>query len=214
MIDISYLGHSSFKINSRQVSLIIDPYSEKIGFSFPKESANIVLVTHNHFDHNNVSGVANKEIVVNGVGEYEIKGVEITGFESFHDENRGKDRGVNTIYKIAIGGIVIVHLGDLGEEVDKELINLLEDVHILMAPVGQAVTLGNDAILKLCRQLDPKILLPMHYKTDKHSEQFSSLSTLAEFVKSSGLESFKIPGRLSVSSEKLPANMMLGIFEK
>ena len=120
MVDIYYLGHSCFRIKGKKTTVVIDPFNPTaIGLKLPKDlMADIVLSTHNHDGHNNVSAVSGDPIVITGPGEYEVKGVTIFGMGTFHDEEKGKSRGRNTIYKFTVDGITFLHLGDLGEKIN------------------------------------------------------------------------------------------------
>ena len=121
-MDIFPLGHSSFRIKGKSVTVVTDPFDpQMVGFPFPKHiSADIVTVTHPHKDHNNVGAVEGNPFVIQGPGEYEVKGVGVIGMSSYHDEQKGKERGLNTLYHIEIDGINVVHLGDSGIMLSKD----------------------------------------------------------------------------------------------
>src|SRR4030042_1817544 len=111
MVEIVFIGHSSFKIKGKTLTLIIDPYDPKIGYKYPKQSCEVLLTTHDHFDHNYKEGVTGYRLCIDGPGEYEVNGVFITGISVFHDQEDGKKRGGNTIYLIEIDDLAILHLG-------------------------------------------------------------------------------------------------------
>src|SRR6185369_5913666 len=113
---INWYGQSCFRLVSKDTSLLIDPFSKEIGLRAPRLNDNIFVVTHEHFDHNNLDGIPSESFVVRGPGEYEIKGVFIQGISSFHDKVEGKERGLNTIYLISMEDLRICHLGDLGQD--------------------------------------------------------------------------------------------------
>ncbi len=116
-MEIKYLGHSSFLIETKTAKIVIDPFDEKsVGLPFPKVSADIVLVTHQHPDHNNVAAVSGTPFVISGPGEYEVKNVKVDGLSCFHDADGGKERGKNTVYQIRSEGLSILHCGDLGHQ--------------------------------------------------------------------------------------------------
>src|SRR3989304_462301 len=114
-MDITYLGHSSFRLRGKQASLVTDPYhSQMVGLKFPRHvTADVVTVSHNHEDHNATAAVEENPFVISGPGEYEVKGVNVLGIASFHDDAKGAKRGRNIIYRIEMDGVAIVHLGDL-----------------------------------------------------------------------------------------------------
>src|ERR1035437_4411998 len=121
MAKIYWAGQSCFQLsvsNSRDHSadIVIDPFDEKTGLKIPNLSADILLVTHDHHDHNNIEGVKGEPFVVKGPGEYEVKGIFIKGIPSFHDDVNGKERGKNTIHVIEAEDLKFCHLGDLGQK--------------------------------------------------------------------------------------------------
>ncbi len=164
-MEITYIGHSSFKIKGKTLSLVIDPYNPKIGYKFPKQEADMVLVTHDHFDHNYVEGVSNYRLLIENPGEYEASDVFVTGIQVFHDENSGADRGTDTIYMIEIDGFTILHLGDLGHELSAETLEKLLDIDVLMIPVGGKYTIDAEVAAKVISSIEPSYVIPMHYKT-------------------------------------------------
>ena len=128
-MDIIYLGHSSFRIKGKTTSLVTDPYDSKyVGLKYPSVKADIVTVSHHHDDHDKHELVKDVWKVVDGPGEYEIKGVSIIGIRTYHDNNKGKDRGVNKMYLIEMDGIIVVHLGDLGHKLERKTIEDIGDV--------------------------------------------------------------------------------------
>ena len=112
---IKWLGHSSFKItldNGR--TIITDPFDDSVGYPMPGESADIVLSSHDHFDHNCFSAVSGDPEIINAPGSYERFGAAIHGVASFHDDARGAKRGTNVIFTVEADGVRLTHLGDLG----------------------------------------------------------------------------------------------------
>jgi len=169
-MQIIWRGQSCFQIivarnKGEQTSIVIDPFSETIGLRVPKLEADIVLVTHDHPDHNNVKAVSGSPFLISGPGEYEIRGVFIQGISSWHDEKEGKERGENTIYAIEAEDLKLCHLGDLGQkELTDEQLERIGDIDILMIPVGGVYTISAKEALKIMSQIEPKITIPMHYQ--------------------------------------------------
>jgi L-ascorbate metabolism protein UlaG (beta-lactamase superfamily) len=199
-MDITYLGHSSFRLKSKTASLITDPFDPKmVGLPFPKVSADIVTISHNHGDHNKANLVKDVKRVVNGPGEYEINEVSILGFASFHDDKKGKLRGRNTIYVFEMEGLRIAHLGDLGHKLSEKMIEKIGDIDILMIPVGGEYTIDASVAAEIVRAIEPTLTIPMHFKTPKHNPQtFSKLATEEPFLKELGLPVEKL-NKLTVS---------------
>jgi len=212
-MDISWLGHASFKIKGKVASLVTDPFDPKIGYKFPKVEADIVTVTHSHFDHNAVGEVGGEPFVVSGAGEYEIKGVSIVGVDSFHDDRRGEERGRNTIYNIQMDGVNIAHLGDLGQSsLTTAQIEELGNIDIALVPVGGFFTIDASDAAKIVAQLEPKIVVPMHYADGV--VQIKELEGVDKFLKEMAKDSVEKLPKLSVSAEKLPEELQVILLEK
>ena len=128
IIDIIWLGHSCFRIKGKGVTLLTDPYDESIGYSLGNPEADIVTSSHPHPGHGFTSGVGGKRKIVRGPGEYEISGVFITGIATFHDAEKGRERGRNTIYLIEMEDMKLCHLGDLGHPLSTEQVEEIGNV--------------------------------------------------------------------------------------
>lgn len=214
-MDISYLGHASFRLKSKTATVITDPFEKNVGFSFPSTAtADIVTVSHDHYDHNNASaikpsGTKEKPFIVTAAGEYEVGGVSIFGYSSFHDDKQGAERGKNIVYSIHIDGVNVVHLGDLGHTLTESFIENLGEVDVLLCPVGGKYTIDAKTAVELIQEIEPSFVIPMHFKTDKHDEKtFSELQTLADFEKEFGLAAEPVKS-LSVSSSTKPEQTTL-----
>lgn len=210
-MEIKYLGHASFLINTKAASVVIDPFDPKmVGFPFPKVSAEIVLVTHPHRDHDNVaavggpaSGRAGSPFVISGPGEYEVRGIKIDGLSSYHDDKNGAERGRNTVYLIRAEGLSLLHCGDLGHPLPEAQLEHLGEIHILLVPVGGFYTLGPENAAGLVAQVEPKIVIPMHYRTERHSAGFTKVAPLQNFLKEMGGPP-RYEKTLKVKRESLP----------
>lgn len=182
---ITWYGQACFKIQSGDVTVIMDPFSKEIGLTPPSGQADVVLVTHEHFDHNNIEAVKGEYFLVNSPGEYEIRGVKARGISSFHDNEGGTKRGLNTLYLIELEGIRLLHLGDLGQELlDDYQLGEIGEVHVLMVPVGGFFTIDGKAAAGIVNQIEPKIVIPMHYKVPKLT--IKELTGVDEFLEELG----------------------------
>ncbi len=186
-MEITYIGHSCFKIKDKTISLVIDPYNPKIGYKLPKLSSDVVLVTHDHFDHNYIEGVSDYRLLVDGPGEYEVGGCFIYGKSVDHDEKNGEERGKVTMYLITIDDFNILHLGDLGRELTQEEMQKIPNVDVLMIPVGNKYTIDEKAAVKVISSLEPSFVIPMHYKTSDLTG-IEGLSGVDEFLDEMGVE--------------------------
>lgn len=214
-MDIIHIGHSSFKITSKNGKVVTDPFDPEVtGLKFPKTEADIVTISHQHQDHNAAGQIEGGPLVISGPGEYEIKGIKIMGVGTFHDNVNGGERGKNTVYRIDVDSISVVHLGDLGHKLSDHEIDILDGVDILMIPVGGYFTIDPHTASEIISQLDPKIIIPMHYNSILlKPENFSRLSTLDAFLKEMGKESITPLPKLNISKDKLPVEPTIIVLE-
>lgn len=161
---ISWYGQSCFKLVSGSQSLIIDPFEKSIGLTPPTGEAQLVLSTHNHSDHNNITSIKGSPFVIDGPGEYEYQGVRVHGIRSYHDDKKGVDRGANTIFVIRMEGLRVVHVGDLGQtELTDKQVESIGSVDVLMVPVGGQFTINGSEAPAIVNQIEPRVVIPMHY---------------------------------------------------
>ncbi len=215
-MDIIYLGHSSFKISGKTGTVVTDPFdSSMAGFKFPKTSADIVTVSHDHPDHNFVSGVEETKKVLDNPGEYEILGISFLGYKSFHDAEQGAARGENTIFVIEMDGFRIAHLGDLGHTLSDELVTDIGNIDVLFIPVGGHFTIGAEDAVKVTRAIEPTFVIPMHFKTAEHTDAaFADLAPVETFVTALGATPERMK-KLSIKAGALPTEeMKLVILER
>ena len=205
-MQIIWHGQSCFQIISSQgknshVNIVVDPFDEEIGLRLPKLEADIVLVTHQHHDHNNVKAVSGNPFLVSGPGEYEVKEAFIQGISSFHDALGGKERGNNTIYTIDVEDIKICHLGDLGQkELTSEQVEKIGDVDILMIPVGGVYTISAKEAVKIMSQIEPNIIIPMHYQIPKLKIKLEGLD---KFLKTMGIKKIDASPKLTIKKKDI-----------
>ena len=169
-MNVSWLGHSCFLITSGGgLKVITDPYSVGGGINYSpiRETADIVVVSHDHFDHNAVSAVRGKPEVVRGSGIKTVRGIRFRGIATYHDTSQGKQRGTNTVFCFSLDDIKLCHLGDLGHLLSQAQINEIAAVDILFVPTGGFYTIDAANASTVCDQLKPKVIIPMHFKTPK-----------------------------------------------
>jgi L-ascorbate metabolism protein UlaG (beta-lactamase superfamily) len=167
---IKWLGHSCFLITSEGgVRIVTDPYLpgllKGIKYRNIDEAAEIVTVSHEHSDHNNVADVPGNPEVVRGAGSHQVKGIEFKGIDSFHDGRGGRSRGPNTIFCFAVDGIKVCHLGDLGHQLSEEQLSDIGEVDVLLIPVGARFTIDARGASRVVAALRPRVAIPMHYHT-------------------------------------------------
>jgi len=203
---ITWYGHSCFRLENKESSILIDPFSAEIGLRPPKIKDNIVLITHQHYDHNNIEGLPQESFLAKGPGEYEVKGVSIRGIQSFHDKNQGRERGLNTIYIVNMEDLTLAHLGDFGEEkLSEEQVEKIGDVDILMIPVGGVYTINYKEAVEVIHQIEPKIVIPMHYKIEGLKVDIDGPE---KFLKEMSLTPEKIEKSYKIQNKNLPVEEM------
>jgi L-ascorbate metabolism protein UlaG (beta-lactamase superfamily) len=166
-LEIEWFGHACFRITgSGGISIVTDPFDGRdLGYKTPDVAADIVLVSHEHFDHNKVNVVKGGPAVIRSAGLHRVKGVDVKGIQSYHDDAKGSKRGKNVIYSFELDGIAVAHLGDLGHVLSEAEAREIGRVDVVMIPVGGYFTIGPreaDRVLGLIR---PRVAIPMHYKT-------------------------------------------------
>lgn len=198
---IQWLGQASFHIvTSEGLAIRTDPYDASLGFELSPLPADVVTVSHDHFDHAAVDTVPGEPVVVRGPGEHTVKGITFRGVASYHDDSRGLERGANTIFVFTADGVTVCHLGDLGHLLSEEQLRAIGPVDVLMVPVGGTYTLdaaGADAVVG---QLRPLITVPMHYRVNGLS---LPIAGLGGFLK--GKSNVHTHASLEVTGENLPS---------
>ncbi len=214
-MEIVSLGQSSFRIKGKSATVVTDPYDgAMLGMKFPKvDGVDIVTISHNHGDHNHVaslgltvlSGSENNTFVVNGPGEYEVKGVTVVGIATFHDASSGSERGENTVYNLTIDGVRVCHLGDLGHKLTDSQVEEIGNVDILLVPVGGFYTIDAKTAAEVVAQLEPRIVVPMHYKRAGNANKvLDVLTPLLDFLSQMGCEGLAPVPKFTTSLDKLP----------
>jgi L-ascorbate metabolism protein UlaG (beta-lactamase superfamily) len=201
-MEITWLGHSCFLIRGKEKTILTDPCHPDLGYSLGDPEADIVTVSHFHRGHSYVEGVGNAPRQIRSPGEYEIGGTFITGVASFHDDKKGEVRGRNTIYIIEMDDITLCHLGDLGHPLDSHLVEEIGDIGILFLPVGEVSTIPIDTAMEIVRQLEPPIVIPMHYKTEVFT---GNLSPVDKFLDAMRIREPEARPKLSITSSSLPS---------
>ena len=201
---IRFLGHASFLITSDDgLRIITDPYKPGcfdggIKYGPITEQADIVTISHEHDDHN-CTDIQGDPAFVRGAGKKELKGIVIEGTDVFHDTSGGKERGANTVFKMTIDGIKVVHLGDLGHPLSDQEVMDIGAVDLLLVPVGGYFTIDAAAADTIIEKLKPRIVVPMHFKTEKCG---FPIAAVHEFTKNKQVKEFD--NEFEMSKENLP----------
>jgi L-ascorbate metabolism protein UlaG (beta-lactamase superfamily) len=167
---VKWLGHASFLITSdKGVRIITDPYKcgGALKYAEVKGPADVVTVSHEHFDHNNVEPIEGKPQVIRGTSGAEVKGIKFKGVATFHDENKGKDRGTNTVFCFEVDGVRVCHLGDLGHDISAQEVQQIGKVDVLLTPMAGFYTMNADVATEVSNKIKPKVIIPMHFKNER-----------------------------------------------
>lgn len=205
---IKWYGHAAFKITTdKGIRIIIDPYESgaydgALAYGKIDEEADIILTSHDHADHNYIKTIPGKYVLVDKAGEYDMRGVKIKAFPTFHDKSAGKERGSNLIFVIAADDLILVHTGDIGHALDGDLLEKIGKTDILLLPVGGFFTIDAAEASKMVTELAPHVIIPMHYKTEKCAFPIASVE---EFTKNQDNVRVLDKSEIDFKKETLPA---------
>jgi len=155
--------------------IIADPYDPAIGYGDIVEEADLITISHEHRDHNYIDGIKGKPQALRGPGSQEAKGTQFNGIDTFHDKSQGSERGPNTVFCFSLDGVKICHLGDLGHILSDRQINDIGKVDLLLIPVGGRATIDPAEASELITKMRPRIVVPMHFKTEKAGVRFAEV---------------------------------------
>lgn len=206
---IRWHGHSCFEV-SNNITVVTDPHDGRsIGINPPHAVADVVLVSHEHFDHNSVKNVATPQSkIIRESGEAEAGGVKFYGFKTYHDNARGEIRGENIVFKLIMDHMSLCHLGDIGEVPAGETISRIGSIDILFIPVGGTFTADLQTCHKIVEKIKPKVIVPMHYRVGGLS---LSIQTAEPFLK--GYKNIKkIGNEIDIEAEDLPETQEVWVF--
>ncbi len=175
IVKIIYHGHSCFSvITPKKLSIMIDPFSKKLGYKMPRIPTHVVLISNEHYGHNDYKDVVGVPIILHGINkdgsfnkiDFYLQDVHIFNLPSYHDKVRGNQWGLNSIFVIDIENFRIIHMGSFGSFLYKKELNKLYKPNILMIPVGGFFTIDANDAYNLCKKIKPDIIMPMNYKTE------------------------------------------------
>ncbi len=209
-MEIVWYGQSCFRIRTRGVAVVTDPYSPDLGPTLPRLRAHIVTISHQHPDHNYLRAVRSGAYVIQGPGEYEIRDTFVFGVSTTHNTPRNRNLGPNTAYLIEMEDMAVCHLGDLGQPLTQEQVEQLASVDILLVPVGGRDTLTPSGAAEVISQLEPSVVIPMHYKVPGIQ---ANLGSLARFLKEMGVNETKRLESLSISKSQLGEDPRVVVLE-
>ena len=199
-MDVTWLGHGCFRLRGKNAAVVTDPYPPSIGLRLPKQDAEVLTISHEHENHAYAQAVRDGAYEIHGPGEYEIAGVSVVGVPTYHDAEKGKKEGRNTVYLIEIDDVRICHLGDLGHKLDDAEAESVASPDVLLVPVGGHTTMNAAQAAEVVRQLEPRYVVPMHYAIPGLKLQ---LDPIDRFLKEMGVTSSEAQPKLTVQKSSV-----------
>jgi L-ascorbate metabolism protein UlaG (beta-lactamase superfamily) len=164
-MEITWYGRACFRLKGREATVITDPCPPSTGFVAGRHEIDLLTISHAHPDHTYTRSIS-AGLTLTRAGEYEYHGVLTTGVRTWHDGERGAQRGENVVFAVEIDGVHVGHLGDLGHLLTEEQLSELGPVDVLLVPVGGQTTISPAEAAEVVAQVTPKIVIPMHFATD------------------------------------------------
>jgi len=202
MLQIRWHGHACWEITNDK-TVVTDPHDGRsIGIPAPSVQGDIILVSHDHYDHNSVKSVEKEDSkVITDERKRNINGIDIKGFSSFHDEVGGAKRGSNIIFKFKVDELDFCHLGDLGHELDDDTVEKIGKIDVLFIPIGGTFTVDDKSAWNIIKKLNPKIVIPMHYKIGGLSLPIAGIDP---FLEQNKYKVLPVGNEIEIDKEDLP----------
>ena len=209
-MEITWLGHSSVRMVSRDIVLITDPYPDSIGFSMGDQPAEVVTVSNGHPNHSSIDSVGGDPRVLKGPGQYEVKGYNVSGMATRLADSEGS-RQINTVFTIRAEGLTLCHLGDLNDKLAPAQLDSLGNIDILMVPAGGGCTIDVRDVPQLVGILSPRIVIPIHYGYESTAEMLGPAERLLTEL---SVEDASPQIRLNVTQTNLPRETQVVLLRK
>ena len=212
MAEFRWFGHNCVRIKAREATVLMDPLDRSTGYALPKQSADVVTISHPHPGHANLAALRPDPPyrTIEGPGEYEVHDIFVTGIRTYHDAERGSRRGYNTAYLVELENLRVCHLGDLGHGLTEDQAEALANIDVLLVPAGGS---GEDVLdpvqaAEVIAQLEPKVVVPIQYRTAYGDANRGDLAT---FCKALGVEPPAPEEKLTVRPSDLGETMRLAV---
>lgn len=209
-MEIVWLGHSCFRIRGKGITIVTDPFDRSSGYTLGKVTADAVTVSHFAPDHSNIGAIGGDPQIVDGPGEYEIRGAFIIGVATRRDPGRGGEKQRNTAYLMEIDDLTVCHLGDLGHILIPEQVEQMNNADVLLVPVGGNNTINAGQAAEVVSQIEPRIVIPMHFKTEVTT---LDLEPASKFLREMGVTDPKPLPKLTVNKGSLPEETTLVLLD-
>ena len=204
LMELTWLGHSCFRLRGKDATLITDPPAPATGYTLGRISADIVTISHHHVGHDYARSITGDPRVVDGPGEYEIEQILISGIKTYHDRERGKLLGRNTAYLVTMDDVELCHLGDLGGPLDDNAQEALSGADVLLIPVGGGNSLNAEQAAEVISQIEPRIIVPMHYATPAYKPHGEGLDPVEKFCREMGVDVAEPLAKAVITKSSLP----------
>jgi L-ascorbate metabolism protein UlaG (beta-lactamase superfamily) len=208
-MELSWVGHSCFRLRGRQATVITDPCARETGYTLGRVAAQVVTISNSHPNHSAVSQIEGAPTVFDGPGEYEAHGIFVTGVRTTRP-HAPQEQARNTAYIIDIDDVRVCHLGDLTSTPTSDQIELMKDVGVLLIPVGGHCTIGAAEAVEVISQIEPRLVVPMHYATDASSVELDDAS---RFLREMGVSQLAPEARMNVTHASLPAEPTVALLQ-
>ncbi len=205
-MEIYWLGHGCFRLKGRDATVITDPASPSTGYKIGKLPANVVTISRDRPENNNVQAIQGEPKVLRGAGEYEIAGVLITGVRTEREPVGGKNR--NVAFVMDIDDVRICHLGDISELPHSDDAEALSSADVLLIPVGGGDVFNAQKAAEAVSMLEPKLVIPMLYQTDAAT---ANLDPVEKFLKEMGIEAKPAEGRINITKSNVPSSTTISL---
>lgn len=210
-MDIDWYGQSCFRLREGNMTIVTDPYDKSIGYSLPRLRADLVTISHDAPGHANAAAVKGEPKVLTRPGEYEVRGVFITGIQTWRGAGaRGEAKEENTVFVFEFSDLTVCHLGDLSRVLTQAQVESMPGIDILMVPVGGGAALDADKAAEVISQLEPRIIIPMHYRTPYC---LLPLDPLSKFLKEMGVAEPMPQESLRITKSQLPDEAQVVVLE-
>lgn len=199
---IDWLGHSCFKVTLKSGMVILfDPFDSSVGYVQQEVEADIVVISHAHFDHNDLSHIKGACQVVQTAGVHEIsEGITLEGIKTWHDHSGGAERGENLAFLLNVNGLRLCHMGDIGSVPSEDVLKKLKGVELLLIPVGGNYTVDAKEAMVIIDAISPNIIIPMHFKTPDTTFDIAPLHGFLE--QANGVYDISHPGKAYLTIDK------------
>jgi L-ascorbate metabolism protein UlaG (beta-lactamase superfamily) len=209
-MELTWIGHSCFRLRGRDLTLLTDPVAPGLGYAGARLEADVVTVSHDEPNHSAVSAVAGTPYVVRGPGEYELRGAMITGVATPRRPGEGRDVPRNTAYVFELDDVSVCHLGDLTSPLTADQVAVVKDADVLLVPVGGHCTIDAAQAAEVVAQVEPKLVVPMHYRTPAAA---LDLDPVDRFCREMGTADPQPQSRLNVTRGSLPDQLTVVLLE-